>query len=89
MIGPLLMTDGKSYRDTRGRQLDAILATHDALAVVVDWPELLAAGERAGKVEQIHLEGFGPFRSVTSWRLADQPNGADAPTEQEVTDDRK
>lgn len=45
--------------------LDAILATLDALAVLVDWPALLEAGERAGKVERIvNTWGF------TVWRLA-------------------
>lgn len=34
-----------------GDALDAILADLDDLAAVVDWPALLAAGERVGKVE--------------------------------------
>jgi len=32
--------------------VDQITTAYDALAVLVDWPELLKAGERAGKVEQ-------------------------------------
>lgn len=32
---------------------DAFLATTDALAVLVTWPALLAAGERAGKIEAV------------------------------------
>lgn len=52
--------------------LDAILTDYDALAALVDWPELLAAGERVGALR--HTGGTDCYR---------QPNGADAPTEQE------
>lgn len=47
--------------------LRRILATHDAIAVLVDWPALLAAGEQAGKLlrhHPAHLD-FEP-----SWRCS-------------------
>lgn len=65
MTGPLLMTDGKPYRDTRGRELDAILATTDALAALVDWPSLLAAGARGGWTLDYRLVKNEPDHYVT------------------------
>ena len=39
---------------------DAILATHDAVAVLVTWPALLAAGERVGKVAHVGYQWIDP-----------------------------
>ena len=68
--------------------LDAILADYDALAALVDWPELLAAGERQNRMMQLERTtgNFGEWtfdrHKVNEWAVvADQPNGADAPTE--------
>ncbi len=45
---------GPCTRPEARAALAAILTDYDALAAVVDWPELLAAGERVGKVEQFN-----------------------------------
>lgn len=51
----------------------AILATVDALAALVDWPALLAAGERAGKVERLEFSEGQPWPtwplSESAWRI--------------------
>lgn len=65
--------------------LDAILSTTHALAVLVTWPKLLEAGERAGKVKRFNVPVGGihseiePLHYVGGWRIVN---------EQEVSDDR-
>lgn len=52
--------------------LDAILATTDALAVLVDWPALLEAGKRAGRVRSEHTHGDPPNTfGYRYWRLTE------------------
>ena len=70
------------------RVLDAILTDYDDLAALVDWPELLAAGDRVGALHT-YTDTHGQASEDEwdeVWVLADQPNGADAPTGQEVSD---
>lgn len=50
--------------------INAILATTGALAVLVDWPKLLEAGERAGRVRSEHTHGDPPNTfGHRYWRL--------------------
>lgn len=72
--------------------VDAILTDYESLAALVDWAELLAAGERVGTIKShtrwitTKIVPLFPQMNkeikVREYRLADQPNGADAPTEQ-------
>ena len=68
--------DGEASQDIAEAILDAILATTDALAALVDWPSLLAAGERAGRVGVPHLGDPG-WRNYGVRLVPDPQEGAD------------
>ena len=52
--------------------VDQIINAHDALAVLVDWPKLLEAGERVGRMEPTGDRSLivrGRRCDLAHWRL--------------------